>query len=291
MKKVSISSFAILILLVVACGENSDLALEATPDKQKEIATDTADEAPEVSELDNLKFRLDLVFANHGAAPVQLLLGLLKDEKEVFHPDYVNDVESVGKYSSDFSAALNYGVYKTDLMYDLIHHHLDDGINAREAANQLADQLWEEHIYSEDDIAAYEAAIDNHAELEHLLYLDYEKTEKYLISHNQFEIAALTMIGTLIESMYFTSKAIEEHGVSESKYKLLLNEKHQLDELIDLLGSFKEHESNNVLLNELVSVQSAYGEIDGTDSLTEAVAHQVDEAVFVLRDKVVSNTL
>jgi len=277
--------------IILSCG--------GTPKELKDITTQdtitsdlTNEEAVfEESDLQTLRFRLDMLVANHGTAPVSMLLKLSAEDKDVFHPDYVNDVNNVGLYKEDFSTSLNFGVYKTDLIYDLLHHHLEDGINARKAANTLADALWEEQIYSDDDIEKYRAAQDNFEDLERLLIEDYEKTEKYLISHDQFEIATLTMIGSLIESMYFTSKAIEEFGMTDPKYDLLINEKHQLDEFVELLAFFKGNEKDKALLDELMEIEEAYGNINGKEDLTDDVIEKIDSAVFILREKVVSNNV
>ena len=277
--------------IILSCGgKDKDLKDNTT---EETVTSDLTNEEAvlEESDLQTLRFRLDMLVANHGTAPVSMLLKLSAEDKDVFHPDYVNDVNNVGLYKEDFSTSLNFGVYKTDLIYDLLHHHLEDGINARKAANTLADALWEEQIYSDDDIEKYRAAQDNFEDLERLLIEDYEKTEKYLISHDQFEIATLTMIGSLIESMYFTSKAIEEFGMTDPKYDLLINEKHQLDEFVELLAFFKGNEKDKALLDELMEIEKAYGNINGKEDLTDDVIEKIDSAVFILREKVVSNNV
>ena len=279
-----------ILIVSIGCGTENNAEKEV-------IASETPSEAAEENsttendDLETLRFRLDMLVANHASAPVTLLMKLSKDDKDVFHPDYVNDVNKTDTYSDDFSAALNFGVYKTDLIYDLVHHHLDDGLNARDAANHLADQLWEEHIYSDEDVDNYRSAQDNEEELESLLFQDYEKTEKYLISHDQFEIATLTMVGSLVESMYFTSKAIEEHGISDSKIDLLINEKHQLHELVELLDFFKGNEKDLALKHRLEEVENAYGKIEGKEGMTEEVVKHIDEFVFALRDSIVNNEI
>ncbi len=279
-----------ILIFSIGCGTENNAEKEV-------ISSETPSEAAEENsttendDLETLRFRLDMLVANHASAPVTLLMKLSKDDKDVFHPDYVNDVNKTETYSDDFSAALNFGVYKTDLIYDLVHHHLDDGLNARDAANHLADQLWEEHIYSDEDVDNYRSAQDNEEELESLLFQDYEKTEKYLISHDQFEIATLTMVGSLVESMYFTSKAIEEHGISDSKIDLLINEKHQLHELVELLDFFKGNEKDLALKQRLEEVENAYGKIDGKEGMTEEVVKHIDESVFALRDSIVNNEI
>ncbi len=279
-----------ILIFSIGCGTESNaekevIASETPLEAVEEISTTENDD------LETLRFRLDMLVANHASAPVTLLMKLSKDDKDVFHPDYVNDVNKTETYSDDFSAALNFGVYKTDLIYDLVHHHLDDGLNARDAANHLADQLWEEHIYSDEDVDNYRSAQDNEEELESLLFQDYEKTEKYLISHDQFEIATLTMVGSLVESMYFTSKAIEEHGISDSKIDLLINEKHQLHELVELLDFFKGNEKDLALKQRLEEVENAYGKIEGKEGMTEEVVKHIDESVFALRDSIVNNEI
>jgi hypothetical protein len=279
-----------ILIFSIGCGTENNAEKEV-------ISSETPSEAAEENsttendDLETLRFRLDMLVANHASAPVTLLMKLSKDDKDVFHPDYVNDVNKTETYSDDFSAALNFGVYKTDLIYDLVHHHLDDGLNARDAANHLADQLWEEHIYSDEDVDNYRSAQDNEEELESLLFQDYEKTEKYLISHDQFEIATLTMVGSLVESMYFTSKAIEEHGISDSKIDLLINEKHQLHELVELLDFFKGNEKDLALKQRLEEVENAYGKIEGKEGMTEEVVKHIDEFVFALRDSIVNNEI
>ncbi len=283
-----------LVIAASGCGAddpNNDQMLATNSEKGNTTDSTTAETGEEEKALDELRFRLDMLVANHASAPVALLMKLSKEDKDVFHPDYVNDVGRKETYNNNFSAALNFGVYKTDLIYDLVHHHLDDGLNARDAANHLADQLWEEHIYSDDDIENYRTAQDNEEELESLLFQDYERTEKYLISHDQFEIATLTMVGSLIESMYFTSKAIEEHGISESKVNLLINEKHQLHELVELLSFFKGNEKDAALAIKLEEVENAYGKISGKKGLSEETVKHIDEAVFAVREDIVKNSI
>ena len=99
------------------------------------------------------------------------------------------------------------------------------------------------------------------------------------------------MVGSLVESMYFTSKAIEEHGLSEAKINLLINEKHQLHELIELLGFFKGNEKDMVLMPKLEEVEKAYGKISGKKGLSEETVKHIDEAVFLLRQKIVNNSI
>jgi hypothetical protein len=283
-----------LVIATFGCGAdnaNNDQVAATNPEEEKTSDSTKNEPGEEENALDELRFRLDMLVANHASAPVALLMKLSKEEKDVFHPDYVNDVSRKETYNDNFSAALNFGVYKTDLIYDLVHHHLDDGLNARDAANHLADHLWEEHIYSDDDVENYRMAQDNEEELESLLFQDYERTEKYLISHDQFEIATLTMVGSLVESMYFTSKAIEEHGISESKVNLLINEKHQLHELVELLGFFKGNEKDATLMMKLEEVEHAYGKISGKKGLTEETVKHIDEAVFAVREDIVKNSI
>ena len=283
-----------LVIATFGCGAdnaNNDQVAATNSEKGNTTDSTTAETGEEEKALDELRFRLDMLVANHASAPVALLMKLSEEDKDVFHPDYVNDVGRKETYNNNFSAALNFGVYKTDLIYDLVHHHLDDGLNARDAANHLADQLWEEHIYSDDDIENYRTAQDNEEELESLLFQDYERTEKYLISHDQFEIATLTMVGSLIESMYFTSKAIEEHGISESKVNLLINEKHQLHELVELLSFFKGNEKDAALAIKLEEVENAYGKISGKKGLSEETVKHIDEAVFAVREDIVKNSI
>ena len=284
----SISNAFLLLLLssFLACGtaDNSNQKSSSEKSETQNLNTDSI-------KLEDLKFRLDMLVANHSTAPIAVMIELSKDEKDVFHADYVNDIKNKTNYKDIFSASLNFGIYKTDLIYDLIHHHLDDGINALEAANYLAEQLCNEALYSETDIENYKNAIDDIQKLENLLFEDYEKTEKYLISHDKYEIAVLTMVGGLIESMYFTSMAIEEHGITKSKVDLLLNEKHQLHELIDLLAFFKDNQKDVELMNQLKEIEMAYGNITKEEGLSAETVKKIDISVFDLRDKIVKNKL
>lgn len=291
MRRIDYLLLTVITVGIISCGSDTPQLNDESTTNVLAVDTAVVEQELAANDLESLRWRLDMLVANHGAAPVSMLMKLSAADKDVFHPDYVNDVDNVGLYTDNFSVAINFGIYKTDLIYDLIHHHLEDGLNARNAANTLADILWEEHIYSDDDIEKYRAAQDNLEDLESLLYQDYEKTEKYLISHDQFEIATLTIIGSLIESMYFTGKAIEEFGMSDSKYDLLINEKHQLDELVELLGFFKGNKKDETLLRCLIEVENAYGKINVKDDLTDKVIEHIDAAVFALRDSLVSNKI
>ena len=80
---------SVTTMLAYSCGSdatqpNDNPTTNATP-------VDTIIEGSELVEndLETLRFRLDMLVANHGAAPVSMLMKLSADDKDVFHPDYV----------------------------------------------------------------------------------------------------------------------------------------------------------------------------------------------------------
>ena len=284
LKQISYLLFATTIL--VSCGGDNK--------KTEEVKNVNVTE--EVVENDNkldeeLQAKLDIIISNNLLVPVSIISNLKRDGKSLYHADYLNSLDNVSKYNDEFSKALNFGIYGVDIIYDIAHNHIDEVVDYRDKTVEMAKSLGLDSFYIEEDMRKFQSIAKDDNAVSQFVFDEYHKIDDYLISHDRFETMTLMLAGGIIESMYFTGRAIEEYGISDLKYTLLLNERNSIAQLIDLLNNFKNHEKDQILRAELEKLQTAFNSFSSKEDLTADKIKELDGLVITLRNKITANEL
>ncbi len=274
-------------ILLAACSgnETKNGGMDSTP------ATDSTSTSTAVeSSLDeDLKMKLDMIIANNLLVPISIISDLKNDGKSLYHPEDLNNLDNISMYQDDFSKALNYGVYGVDIIYNISHNHSEDIDNYKDKTTELANTLGLESFYVAEDMIAFKEASKDDQKVSQFVFDEFHKIDEYLVSHDRFETMTLMMCGGIVESMYFTGRAIEEYGISDLKYSLLLNERKTISQLIDLLGAFKTQEKDQLLKGELEKLNEAFNSFSSKEELTAEKIKELDMKVIELRNKITSN--
>lgn len=287
MKRIFISILAASsILFLNSC--NSSVKVETSTDETS--TEETVAEEEGMSDMDEFQFKLDLIILNNLMVPVSIIEDLKKEEKSLYHEDYINSLDNVSKYDNEFSQALNFGVYGMDILYNAAHDHTAEVIEYKEKTLPLATALGLEKIYSDEDMAKFQEVANDHAALMDFIVQEYDKVDHFMVDNGQHNTLLLCLTGAMIESMYYTGMAIEEYGVSDLKYSLLSNEKSILNQVISLYDYFDD-EKKTALKAELVKIQDDFKSFNSRDELTNEVAKTLDEDIITLRNKIINNEL
>ncbi|MFK7900487.1 MAG: hypothetical protein AB8B61_06985 [Cyclobacteriaceae bacterium] len=240
---------------------------------------------------EELVSKINLLVLNNLTTPISVIEKLNKEEK-VYHPEYANSLENVNTYDTKFSQALNYGGYGLDLMYRVAHGHFIDVVQYKDKTLPLAKSIGLDSFYDQTDLQKFVDIAGNHLSLNQFIMDEYHRIDEYLMSHHNYQAAILTITGCMLEGMYFTGKTIEEKNeVDDVIYKLLVNEKNLLHQVVPLYDYFKDNEKMVSLKKELLKVQEDFDKFTTKESLNMELAHTLDEDIITLRERVVSNQI
>ena len=186
---------------------------------------------------------------------------------------------------------MNFGIYGLDIIYNAVHDHVSDIKEYRTKTLPLAQSLGLESFYTDSDMQLFFRYASSHSDLVQFIVDEYHRIDQFLISKRNYETAVLFITGGVLESMFFTGMSIEEKGLSDLKYNLLVNEKHLINQLVHIYKFFPENGKMQALKRELVKIQDDLNSFSSREELTEEIAKQLDDDIFVLREAIVANQL
>lgn len=262
---------------------------------KEEAKTETAAETTATSEVndtqDELHFKLDMIILNNLMVPVSIIEDLKKEEKSLYHDNYINSLDNAARYTDKFSQALNYGIYGMDVLYNAAHDHTAEIIAYKEKTLPIAHSLGLTEMYSETDVKKFLSVANDHSQLMDFIMEEYSKVDKFMVEQHEYNTLLLSLTGAIVESMYFTGMSIEETGISDLKYSLLTNERNILAQLIPLFDYFEGDEKKMALKTELIKIQRDLSSFKSREELTNERAKQLDTDIIALRTKIVNNEL
>jgi hypothetical protein len=185
---------------------------------------------------------------------------IIREHDVPFDKTLLNDPQSHTHYTTSFKKALNIGVYGTDLGYLNIFNGEQESLAYFNVMKKLANDLGLQNAFSAGEFEKLRESLVEGDSMLYYLSRSYRKFDAHLKEHNRKKTGALILAGGWIESNYILSQT-----VLQSQKRPLVNrlgeQKHALDNLIDLLSSYYyEAEKYTELIDQLVDI--AY-EFDG----------------------------
>lgn len=195
-------------------------------------------------------------------SPVQTAF-LIKDVGVPFNSDYVNPADNAMNYSSNFSKALNLGVYGADLGYLTIYEQTDGALRYLKSVRGLSKELGLEGAFDEKLADRFSSNIGNQDSMLVFVSDAYRNSDNYLKDNDKNDVAALVLAGGWIESIYIAADA----AISSNNSLLierLGDQKKPLASLIAMLGQYNTDTDYEDLINELEDLYSIFDEIKYT---------------------------
>lgn len=289
---------------VIALGLASIL-LASCGDSKTETET-TGDELPDT---DTVK----AVALNVGGelfsvpSPIQTAL-LIQKSGVSYDKTILNPGSNNGQYASDFSKALNLGIYGADLGYVSMYNQTQDALGYLGAVKQLADKLGVSAAFDQQTMKRINDNISNKDSMLVLVGIAYRASDAYLKTNKRTEISSLILTGGWIESMHFSILAYNKKPTDEIKYRIA-EQKQALGSIVKLLTSHNMPDAAELLkqLEDLAKVYEAittkYNFVEPTTdeakkityinstteiNITKEQLEQIAEKVKAIREKIVS---
>ena len=267
-------------LMLTNCTEEQPVKEAPTP----VIEVDTTD----VFGSDRFEFVLPRPFA---------LAASFQEAGMSYAPNRTNPVENVSNYMTKGSQLINFGVYSTDLVYNIINEQPQQTMLYFNTLKELADKFGMGSIFTEDDLALeIEKNINDRDILEGLLVDVHERSQEFLEDNDMRYLSAIQFSGAWVEGMYlasldFTSKDPAEVGHKISDQMTLVKNTIKGLEMYP-----NRDESINQILEELKSFEALYNNFEsvlatggvGFPELTSDEINQIATKIGAIRALIIA---
>lgn len=168
-------------------------------------------------------------------SPIQTAL-LIQKSGVTYDKNILNPGNKNGQYSSDYTKALNLGIYGADLGYVSMYNQTQDALGYLGAVKQLADKLGVSAAFDQQTMKRINDNISNKDSMLVLVGIAYRASDAYLKTNKRTEISSLILAGGWIESMHFSIIAYNQKQTDEIKFRIA-EQKQALGSIIKLINS------------------------------------------------------
>lgn len=228
-------ALAIIASLVTACGGD-----KKDDDKEDLI------EAPDTVKTSVLNIGGELFSV---PSPIQTAL-LIQKSGITYDKAILSEAKKVNSYSTDFSRALNLGIYGADLGYVSLYNQTQDALGYLASIKQLTDKLGISAAFDGPTMDRIKNNITNKDSMMVLVGIAYRGSDAYLKTNQRTDISSLILAGGWLESMHFSVMAQKSKPSDQIKFRIA-EQKQALTSLIKILGS-----NSSAEITELVTMMS-----------------------------------
>jgi len=195
---------------------------------------------------------------------------LLQATGAEFNPSLLNDRKKADSYGSrSDKAALNLGVYTTDIGYLSSYDKTQEAIDYLSASKKLADNLGVIGTFDTELLKSFETNIGNKDSLASILDKAVKSTDKYLKDDSKNRLAALLLTGSFIEGLYISTGLIKTYPknilpddarnlILTPLITVILNQEKSVDEMAKMLASIDQAEPIASLTTDIQALQASY---------------------------------
>jgi hypothetical protein len=267
MKLILKSLLVLSIAFIISCtGEKS---------KQKQVTlVDSVAINKEKSEVAVKKIFFNL------PSPIELTQVLLKT-KEPFKNDLLNPVSNLEKYNTSTSLALNFGVYGADLCYCRVYDQLQEAIGYLAVIRKITDKLQIPEEEGSETINRIESSIEDRDSIFHIISETYASADSYLKENERDVAAALILVGGWTEGMHFAINLASKPNVKQEIINRVAEQKYTLDNLLLLIGDFKDNAGVAELIPYFEKLQEVYKTVEISYEKTVQVTDQESQVTTI----------
>jgi hypothetical protein len=234
----------------------------------------------------------DLVYNIPSPSEIPYLLQRTGAE---FNQSLLNDRKKADSYGSRTDkAALNLGVYTTDIGYLSSYDKTQEAIDYLNASKKLADNLGVIGTFDTEVLKSFESNISNKDSLANILDRAVKTTDKYLKDDSKNRLAALLLTGSFIEGLYISTGLIKTYPkdilpddarnlILTPLIQVILNQKKSVDEMAKMLASIDQAEPIASLSADIQKLQASYNSLNIEDQIKN------NRSDLVLTDKHLSD--
>ncbi len=231
---------------------------EKTTDEVKLIEDLVASSVQAEQESGNIFHFNNILFSL--PSPYQISL-ILHESGISYNKDLLNPSRKASDYITNFSRAINFGVYGVDLGYINIYQQTQDAASYFAVLKILSLDLGIYKVLNQSTVNRIEENIDNRDSLMVIVSETYRNIDKFLKTNEREETGALILAGGWIESVYILTQEMKNNPHPDLMQRIA-EQKRPLENLIKLLIPHTEESENyKFLVENLIDLAYTFDEI------------------------------
>lgn len=254
-----------LVLIVFACGPGKRSDEQAFLDSLNNLTLD----GPMISE----EVISDII--QQVPSPLEISY-LLKDAGTQYDFDILNSPNNSSNYNSNFTKALNLGIYGTDLGYANIYEENQDAILYLNSIKGLANDLSIGQFF---DFGTIARLATNSKNLDSLLLIttqNFNSINGYLQENKRSNLSILILTGGWLEAMHVTCQVSEKNPNNEKLIEKIGEQKIILDNIKLMLGFYTQDPNIADLHKDILELEKAFAQIEIIYTYAEPTLVEVD---------------
>lgn len=211
-------------------------------------------------------------------SPIQTAL-LIQKSGVAYDKTILNAGNKNGQYASDYSRALNLGIYGADLGYVSMYNQTQDALGYLGAVKTLADKLGVSAAFDQRTMKRIQENISVKDSMLVLVGIAYRASDAYLKTNKRTEISSLILTGGWIESMHFSITAYSSKPTNEVKYRIA-EQKQALGSIIKLIRSHNLPDAAE-LVKEFEELAKVYEGITTKYNFVEPTTNETKKTTYI----------
>jgi hypothetical protein len=248
-------SIILTLFLTGSCANNDSNKQTGNTPGQSTLSEANADS---VAEPDSLKKSLPIFYNMYLSVEMS---SLFKSVGVGYEPKYLNPASKSGDYIMSSKKALNLGVYAVDLSYSKVFEQYDKAGKYLASMHQLSEEMGipSEEFYN--TTSRIEKNITNKDSLYKIANEIYTTTDNYLKNNDREGAASLIILGGWIEAMHIATAIVADGTIDPVFLDRIAEQKHSLQDLIDLLENYSSNEAVASYLDQLKKLQPDFNDL------------------------------
>ena len=270
-------------LLLASCNNTGDP--ETKPADTPAILTD-ADTVP-LTVKDIVRFKFDFAMGN-VPSPAEVVSDM-STYRLVYNSEWLNDPSQAKSYTTEFSKAINLGVYNLDMAYAIANAQGGDVIKYLKTSLIEIDQLGMKAAFDQFIGKRTETNINNRDSLMRIIDEMYVKGDSYLRTNQRVETATYIFMGSWIEALQLICRTGESEADALQKAricKLLWEQRFYLKNFVELLEEFDNPDAI-ALKEELAAIRREIEAIPEVKDLKAKNFNSLAAKIYALRERLV----
>lgn len=173
----------------------------------------------------------------------------------------LNPKENLSQYTTDYSKALNLGIYGADLGYVSMYSKTQDALIYLTAVKKLSDDLGVSSAFSAETMKRFQDNMANKDSMMVLVGSAYREGDAFLKQNRRNDISGLILTGGWIESLNFALATYKTKANDEIKRRIA-DQKLALTSIIKLLSQYETKAEYAGLIDELKELAKIYDGIE-----------------------------
>ena len=193
-------------------------------------------------------------------SPIQTAF-LIKGSGAAYSKEILNPSNKASDYSTNFSKALNLGIYGADLGYVTIYDQNQDAIGYLNSAKKLADELGVSGAFDANTIERFAKNLGNKDSMLVLVGVAYRSSVAYLKNNDRSDVSGLVLAGGWLESLYFATNVYKTKPNEDVKRRIA-EQKTSLQSLIKLLTQFYSQPEYTEFIDNLNDLSTVFDGVE-----------------------------